>query len=335
MSLGLLGARLWSAEDGPDLARFTPIPAFPALAAFANTHQIPLGPIQPPDETRHLRPGDSITALVTLCEKGGRHTQWLLYLRAVAPRVKDQPAKAAPPLVIYSYSGARLEFVSEPIPVSLRTVGPFVETSPKRKAPKLEDNEARLVLDEGFLGLGLDQAAAAFLRITRSKAHGSFWFSTTPPSETQVAEGRKKSAPLQITASEEHALAGGVPAMESYFTVVQQTHGLEKILLKVVEMPSIWSILFHAGVRVDLDPVPQRFALADSATWELPTHPPAYYFPLELKLNDRPAMKVTFVVTAPRSPLLACGGILGFLAERYSDKQTYLTLWVISARRAQ
>ena len=54
-----------------------------------------------------------------------------------------------------------------------------------------------------------------------------------------------------------------------------------------------------------------------------------------LELNKQPALRVTFVVTSPKPPLLGCGGIVGMLAEKPGEKETYLTLRVISARRAE
>jgi len=40
------------------------------------------------------------------------------------------------------------------------------------------------------------------------------------------------------------------------------------------------------------------------------------------------------VVTRPKPPFLACAGVVGLLAERPGDPETYLTLRVLSARAA-
>jgi hypothetical protein len=49
------------------------------------------------------------------------------------------------------------------------------------------------------------------------------------------------------------------------------------------------------------------------------------------ELNNDNVFNVTLVVTAPRPPLLACGGVIGLLAEKAGDKDTYLTLRIVSA----
>jgi xanthosine utilization system XapX-like protein len=54
-----------------------------------------------------------------------------------------------------------------------------------------------------------------------------------------------------------------------------------------------------------------------------------------LDLNRQPALNVTLVVTSPRPPFLACGGIVGMLAENPAEKEEYMTMRLISARRAE
>jgi hypothetical protein len=54
-----------------------------------------------------------------------------------------------------------------------------------------------------------------------------------------------------------------------------------------------------------------------------------------LDLNNDEPFSVTLVVTAPRPPLLECGGVIGLLAEKSGDKDTYLTLRIVSARNSK
>jgi hypothetical protein len=55
---------------------------------------------------------------------------------------------------------------------------------------------------------------------------------------------------------------------------------------------------------------------------------------MTLSLNRHPSLDLTLVVTAPRSPLLSCAGVLGLLAEKPGDKNIYLNLRILSARRS-
>jgi hypothetical protein len=57
---------------------------------------------------------------------------------------------------------------------------------------------------------------------------------------------------------------------------------------------------------------------------------PCYTFPLALRVNRQPALTTTLVVAPARPPLLECVGIVGLLAEKPTDKNTYLLLRIIS-----
>ena len=65
------------------LARLDPVPPCAALVASAQANNIPLEGIDPPGEDDRLDPGDSVSALITLFQKGGHRSQWLVYLEVV------------------------------------------------------------------------------------------------------------------------------------------------------------------------------------------------------------------------------------------------------------
>src|SRR6266542_6881115 len=88
-SLALLATRLSTQGAQIELAaKFVPVQPCPALANAARTNQIPLDQVESPTGGDAINPGDSLTALVTFCEKNDRRTQWLLHLEAVAPKAK-------------------------------------------------------------------------------------------------------------------------------------------------------------------------------------------------------------------------------------------------------
>jgi hypothetical protein len=83
LSAALLAARLCDAEQATNfVARLKPVPPFPAMQAAAKAKGIPLEVIDHPAGTNALSPGDSVTTLVTLHEKGHRITQWLIFFRS-------------------------------------------------------------------------------------------------------------------------------------------------------------------------------------------------------------------------------------------------------------
>jgi len=337
-TLVLAAGSLRGAEPAPDFAaRFVPVPPCSSLVAAARANEIPLDQIDPPTQGSSLDPGDSVTALVTFREKGARLSQWLVHVQVVAPRPDELPDKPSAPMVMYTTAGTKLEFTSSPAMVSLRTLGPFADSNAKRKSPTAGDKSARFGLNQDFLGLGLDKAASIAMRFRKTKPadlKGGFSFGSKPFSEAEVKVGRKLAEAMHISADEERALAGTAPALISYFGIVQRTSGLEDILFKILDMPSLWSIMRRGGISTFFQMRSEHIAPANASAWGLPPAQPVYYVPMVLELNNQPSLNITLVVTAPEPPLLTCGGIVGMLAERPGDQENYLTLRIISARRS-
>ena len=203
---------------------------------------------------------------------------------------------------------------------------------PKRKQPKLEDKTDRFVLDKGFLALGFDQAAAAILRFREMKVKGSFNFRGTPFAEAEIERAQKLAETLHLTDAEERALAGAVPALLSYLNILHHASGLEDIAFKIIARPSLWSILRHGGVTAGIWFKPEQIGAGPANEVGFPASP-RYSFPLAMELNKQPALNLSLMVMSPQPPLLVCGGVAGLLAEKPGDRETYLTLRVISARR--
>jgi len=326
-----------SAQDAQIVlsAKLAPVQPCPALVIAARTNQIPLNQIGPPTDGDTINPGDSLTALVTFYETNARQTQWLLDLQAVTPNAKEQSVKPQPPLVIYSSCGNKLEFAPAPAFVNLRTLGPFAEADAKRKPPKALDKSERFALNTGFLSLGLDRASAAVLRLNQAdptRKAGAFSFGSKAFSDAEIIKSKKMAERFQFTADEERALAGSAPALMSYFEIVQRTAGLENILFKIVDLPSLWSMIRHGGVNANIRMDSKHIAAASTTVLPLPTNPALYQYPLVLELNNQPALNITLIVTAPQPPLLSCGGIVAMVVERPGSQGAYMTLRVISAR---
>jgi hypothetical protein len=319
--LAVSGPGQGTEEPSKRSEKLKPIPVCSNLVAAANLDRIPLEGMSPLlllSETNALHAGDSATLLVTFVQKA-KQTQWLLYVEAAAP----DPAKPAPKpskFVVQSKFGPPMKFKSQPVPVTLRMLGPFAAAG-VTKPLRPEDRTEKFLLNEGFLALGLDQAAALLDR----------WGQTTNFDKAATSEALLAMKP---TEAEQRALCATFPALFSYFTIVQHTEGLESLLRKLIDLPSLWSIIRHGGVKADfsfgngVSPSP-----ADPANWNLPAAAPVYHFPWLLRLNDEPALKITLIVTRPQSPFLICGGVVGALAEKIGDDQIYMTFRVISARR--
>jgi hypothetical protein len=305
---------------------------FPSVVAAAQANRIPLDGIDSLAETNTINPGDSLTALVTLREKGNPRTQWLICLQAVAPAPREQLKTPTTTAVIHNTLGNKLKFVSVPTFVAVRTLGPFAEPGAKNKA-KAADKTTRISLDKGFLALGLDHAAAALLRLKDDTNFTRlFEWGTTPFSETQIADARKFLDVWKLTPAEERALGGSQLALVSYLQTVRSTPGLEDIVAKVLELPSAWSLVRHGGVGSTLF---RWQANGVELRKERPGSPRLYTVPMVLELNKQPALNLTLMVVKPQSPLLPCAGIITLVAHKPGDAETILMLHLMSARRAK
>jgi len=326
-------------SGGPDFSKFA-LPVFhPALQAAALTNHIPLTGIDAPIDDSRLLPGDSLTAVLTLHEKNSPSSQWLLFVKSVVPGPRDKPSKPDAPNVLYASTGDKLEFTNVPAWVELRTMGPFADGAGWHRAPAVRDDRSRFTMEQGFLAMGMDRAAEAIIRMTRLREERGLtnWLFTVgekPPPAEKARENARIADGLGLTKAEKRAMAGAAPAMLSYFALVGETPRLESLMYKIIDLPSVWSVVGNLGVKVDLKIDTKNFARAPAEGWGVPGTPAVYYLPTEFSLNRHPALRISLAVTTPHPPLLACGGIVGILAEKPSDPATYLTVRVVSARFA-
>ena len=308
---------------GDEIPKLSPMPACAALISAAQTNHIPIGQFDPLSATNALEPGDSATFLGTFVHKRSC-TQWLLYVEVASFTSGWQPEKKPTPMTVNLF-GTPIEFESKPIPAKLRMLGPFDvgATEPLN----VKERKAVFTMNESFLSLGLESAAAVLWRWSQIQSNT---FST---SQTNNVQRKKTKPPLE----EQRAIAGAIPALTSYFEIVQHVDGLEDILWKLVKWPSVWSMVKDRGIEAGIGfggdgppPVP-----TSPQNWNLPPSTPVFYFPCLLSLNQEPSVKITLVVTKPNPPLLTCGGIIGLLAEKVGDDQTYMTLRIVDAKRAR
>jgi hypothetical protein len=306
---------------------------FPELRAAATADGIPVDGLVPAASTNSLCPGDSLAALITLHRKGNHRTEWLVYFQVVSA-TNNPTTKPPKPEVLYNSTGDKFEFARSPVIFHIRTLGPYVNGASFWGKPVARANDAQVTVNGAFLSLGLDKGAAAINRLRRE--HGTnfnFWVAARPPSNKAAQENQKLAALCHVTPEEKRALASWFPTLMCYFQAVGETPDLETIMWKVVNLPSIWSVVQHVGVTawlsMDFDHVSP---LTLPANWGVPGGSPVFTLPIKVELNGQPALNATLLVTDPRPSLLACGGIVGFVARNPNDDQNYATLRVIGTR---
>jgi hypothetical protein len=322
-----------SGQDTNLLLKLEPVPPFPEVRAAATAHGIPVDGIVPTASSNTLTPGDTLTALITLHQKGSRRTEWLVYFQVV-PATNDPPAKPPKPAVLYNAMGDKFEFARSPVIFRIRTLGPYVETESFWGKPVARDEDAQVSVNGTYLGLGLDTGAAAINRLYR--AHGTnynFRTAQRPPPEKEAQKNQKIATALNVTPEERRALAGWFPALMCYFDAVGETPELDTIMWKVVSLPSMWSVVRHVGVTawIGMDNT-HVSPLTLPVQWGVPDTSQVFMLPIMVELNHQRALNATILVSNPHPSLLACGGIVGFVAQNPNDDQNYATLRVISTR---
>ena len=97
----------------------------------------------------------------------------------------------------------------------------------------------------------------------------------------------------------------------AFFDEAQSTPGIRDIMMELFDKSSLaWSLLVHGGRLVP------SFHFDANGIKELSPRSPdgknpgIYLFPLVVSVNEKPALQCQFVVTEPRSPLLASAGIV-------------------------
>ena len=301
-------------------AKFEAVPVSASVASAAATNHVPITGFDHSLSTNLLHVGDSVTILGTMFTKKSE-SQWLLYIEGEDP---GNNTTNPPPMVVHLSTG-KFSIPSKPVPAHLRMLGPFAASDGARF--KFREQSADITLNEGFLSLGLDRAAAIIWR--RNQMTNATTSAADPPSEAMKV--RKREAHQKLTREEQEAMAGAISTITSYLEIVKHTEGLEDLLSKLIKLPSMWYVVRHLGVTANLYFGDSAFP-ANATDWDLPPGTPVYYVPCSLRLNDQPALKITVVVTKPNPPRLICGGIVGLLAEKIGDNDIYLTMRVVSAK---
>ena len=308
--LALCIAARCRADDAPAALspKFKPVPVCATISAATATNHIPLDGIDASFTNRALHPGDSMTVLGTVFIKK-KESQWLLYVESLTPT----NTKSNPPPYVVNLFGSPIKFESRPVPAKLRMLGPFAVSD---TSAEIKEQTDQFKLNESFLALGLEQAAEVM--------HEKNVTTNSTPEARDILKAK-------LTPEERRALAGLIPALTSYFDIVQHTDGLESLLYKLVKLPSMWSIIRRLGVTANFFVLPDP-SPANPADWGLPPGTPVYYLHSTLFLNKQPALKVTLVVTNPDPPRLICAGVIGLLAEKPDDENTFMTMRLISAK---
>jgi hypothetical protein len=123
-----------------------------------------------------------------------------------------------------------------------------------------------------------------------------------------------------------------INALRDVLRVARGSPALRALLWQVVDVPSLFSVIWHFGVKVSLaenfagsrSGGPLALGEARVPTWEAP---------LELRLNGAPALRCRVLVTDPDAPWALCAGVVAIQAASPSHPQRTVTMRLHGARR--
>lgn len=335
-------AILVSAKEHPEIAPpppFEPVSWLPATeAALQKASTLAQDLTLSPRGARRQKE-DTITVLAQLTNDAGQIRQWAVALKVNGIKPEEEKLRTSP-FTLYFNTGPKVEFAAEPLEgIAIHVLGPFTSD---RGAARAKDVWSGTLVPPSFLELGLDQAAAAIVRLdhfltsdpTYAGKSISFSANTAPfPPEIVAAQGDwfERYAP---SAAELRSYAGIVPALNTFYMVASRTPGLKDVLLEVVDIP--WLSLVGSGgkVRPDFDLTGEVTPLAP-ADWGLPQDEKVWGMGLLLRINGKPALRCRLAVTTPRPPLVGCAGIVGLAAVRPDGKGSHFMLRVMAGQPGQ
>jgi hypothetical protein len=317
-----------SAAARADQPRASFAPPFPATAAAAQARGIALEGFDPVREDLQLRPGDTVTALFTLRE-GDRRQQWLAEIKIV-PLTPSEKSAAPREQTIYTQTGREFRLSSPPAAFGLRMFGPFRETD----APdaRVREKTARFLVQQDYLSFGWDRMAELALRLREIGQEIKLGISTGKFSEEQIGWGKSWAAEARFTPEDETVCAKQGFAQVEFLMLADRTPGFRDIAKASVDMPSILSGLLTRNFGIWFSYDWKSVARHDAAQFGLSWDEPFYSLPFSLTMFGKHVANGTWLTTAPKPPLLTCGGVVGLAISPPNRADKQLEFRVIAAR---
>jgi hypothetical protein len=311
------------------------VPA-PNTRAIAARQGVPIGkealaPAQP-----GAAPGDSVTGLVQLASLKGDVTprQWVVRLRMAAGTAGGSHVKKD--LTYFTNSGDMFVFHSVVVPMDLETLGPVdpdtevaADIAPRR-------GHAQAYAD--FLTLNLRRSAGVIEKLSAQNAEKkgpdydiSAGPKPYPKAETEAT--RTNSEAIGINVDDRRSFTGSLPALAQFFEIVRGTPDLQKILLEVVEMPSLIDALRHGGREdIDFEFLGAGPAAIKTLFWGEHGDGEASALLFNIRVFGKPVLMVALIVTDPAPPLEASAGILAAVALAPTKPNKYVAVRIFSSQ---
>jgi hypothetical protein len=248
------------------------IKPFETLIKFAKAHDIPLSGIYLAREPSNPHEGDKITLLITLFE-GSESQQWLAIIKQDNLTIEERHLEPLPEDVIYTSTGRELHFKNTRTALDVYLIGPFTldgSTEQDMLNYKLKTPYKTLVSRE-HLSLGLDRYALTAIELTKrsvsvgAKKEDLFYIGAPSPlSKNQLKQGQRYFKLIHPTEEEESIRFNVTLALNAFLSAAFDVDEFRDIIYKVLERPSIWSVISGFGVSRGLWYDPQNVHPVDT-----------------------------------------------------------------------
>lgn len=340
-SCGIWLEALAAAPQAPFTPEFKFSAPLSATLLAAQKAGIPMNGFDAPPARAELRTGDYIVAVVSRTDKGSTE-QYVMQLSAVDLTEKDKKLPPIKDVRYYTNSGNEFNFAGKWVALSIRMLGPIKSDAKdvEKAASSAKDKQVHVVVNVEYLRLGFDQACDAWLRLAKAVAHlgtdaNYRWGAQSMPfSAEQLKSGRAGAEKIGVTAADERALTGTLPALMEFFTIVLNSGELQSLIRDVADIPWFSLIRNIGGNYSPYVKYVPPFSVLDSASWKQAPEVRAYCMPLIFSLANKPVLACRFAVTAPKPPLLTSAGIIGIAAQRPDGKGPHLMIQIVATRCA-
>ncbi len=129
------------------------------------------------------------------------------------------------------------------------------------------------------------------------------------------------------------ALASALAAMLTLFRTLEQNEAMAKILWKIVDRPSVFSVIVRGGATANLSP---RFELSEVETRDLSGRPPhavAHRFPIDIDVNGKAALRALLSIVDSDCPLRVGAGLLAIDGQHPRNPDRRVRVRLLATRR--
>lgn len=127
--------------------------------------------------------------------------------------------------------------------------------------------------------------------------------------------------------------AGAVASIFALFQVMRENRALEPILWKVIERPSVFSLIANFGADLSISPDFERSELDVRPLLGRTSQTPAYRFPIQFVVNDKLALRTTLSVVEPAAPLRAAAGLIAIDGVHPRHPERRVAIRLLASRR--